>query len=70
MIGIPINCVRLTTVYQSGTMIDEIQPPNPLFDINVLVVRNFADEKKPLDLENNIQYIIYKNHNRLKHLNT
>lgn len=70
MIGIPISCIRLTTIYQCGTMIDGIQPPIPPFDINVLVVRNFEDEKKALDLDNNIQYIIYKNHKQLKHINS
>ena len=70
MIGIPIECVRLTTYFQSSNQHHPTKHSEREFDIRVLKVRNFFDEKKELDSEDNIQYIIYGYYKSLKRTNS
>ncbi len=70
MIGIPVDCVRLTTYLQNSNQLHTAKHSNEEFDISVLMVRNFVEKKKGLDSEGNIQYIIYGNYKRLKRVNS
>ncbi len=70
MIGIPIDFVRLTTCLQSSNQLNAAKHSGEEFDIRVLMVRNFIDEKKGLDSVSNIQYIIYGNYKCLKRVNS
>ena len=66
MIGIPVRCVSLTTNHKGNCNPNIGLPLRDVYDIRVLIVKNLVDEKKELDSENNIQYIIYGNHKSLK----
>ena len=70
MIGIPVRCISLTANSKGNSKQNITTHFRDEYNIRVLMVKNLDDDKKALDSESNIQYIIYGNYKRLKRMNS